>query len=252
MENFQIIVLAAGKGTRMESELPKALTPLSGKTFIERVLGVLKLSKSKRKPLSVVWHKKEMICEALGDNCDYVEAEPLGTGFAVLKCKEYCEKNNVSDVMILYTDHPLLSKETIDNIMTSHKDSDAVLTMATTIVPDFNDWRGGFKNFGRIVRNNSGEIEKIVEAKDANEEEMKIMELNPGYLCFKTSWLWENLAKVKNENAKGEYYLTDLVQIATEQGKKINSVKIEPVESLGANSKEELAILEKILKNGLK
>ena len=124
--------------------------------------------------------------------------------------------------------------------------------MATVTLPDFNDWRSGLNSFGRIIRGADGRIEKIVEYKDASEEEKKIKEVNPALYAFDANWLWENIPELKNENAQKEYYLTDLVKMAFEQNKKIETIKVSNViEGLQPNSKQELEMLENMLQNML-
>ena len=125
-------------------------------------------------------------------------------------------------------------------------ESGAKVTFTTTVLPDFLDWRKGFTAFGRILRKD-GKVIGIKEFKDATEEEKKIKEVNAGCYIFNAEWLWKNLEKIKNENAQKEYYLTDLLHIASENNEKIETVKIDPREALGANTKEELEILEKLV-----
>jgi bifunctional N-acetylglucosamine-1-phosphate-uridyltransferase/glucosamine-1-phosphate-acetyltransferase GlmU-like protein len=145
--------------------------------------------------------------------------------------------------LVLSSDQPLISAETIKKLIEKHIESKAVITFTTTILPDFDDWRNSFISFGRILREN-GEVKKIVEFRDATEEQRKITEVNAGCYIFNAKWLWQNLDKIKNENAQNEYYLTDLFKIAGDDGDKIETVTIEPHEALGANTKEELERLE--------
>ncbi len=148
--------------------------------------------------------------------------------------------------MVLFGDNPFLSPETINKITRKHIASGAKITMATVELLDFEEWRAFFyTNFSRIVRDKDRNIIKSVEFRDANQDEKIIREVNPCYFCFEAKWLWENLKKLKNENAQKEYYLPDLIKIAIEEGVKIESIKIDPVEALAANSREELEILEK-------
>ena len=118
--------------------------------------------------------------------------------------------------------------------------------MAISTVPDFNEWRSSFLSFGRLVRDKEGNLSKIVEAKDASEEEQKIKEINPGYMCFEASWLWEHLHMLKNDNIQKEYYLVDLISMAFNEGKKISTISIEPREALGVNTKEQLELIENL------
>jgi len=197
MKNTQIIILAAGHGKRMQSELPKALTPLLGKPFIRHVLSTVKKSGICDKPIIVIGQKGDQVRGVLGDGHLYA----------------------IQDKQL-----------------------------ATVAVKDFKGWRKDFLTFGRFVRDANGQIEKIIEIKDASEKEKKIKEVNPAYMCFKASWMWGHLKKLQNKNAQGEYYLTDLIKMAFDEKEKISSIKIEDKEALGVNSQEELKRLEKIIR----
>lgn len=246
MSKVEIIILAAGHGKRMQSEVPKALTILNGKPFIEHVIGAIKDSGIDASPIIIIGQKKEFVKAHLGEGYRYaVQEEQLGTGHAVMMARDIALDSDT--VLILYADHPLVSKESIKKLIETHEEENATLTMATTIVPDFLDWRSGFESFGRIVRDGKGNIVRIVEAKDATETEKNIKEVNPAYMCFKTKWLFENLEKIQNTNSQGEYYLTDLVAMACEQNTKISSVQIDPKEALGVNTKEQLELLQSII-----
>ena len=246
-EKTQIIILAAGQGKRMgNATLPKVLTLFKGKPFINHLLESIKDSGVCDKPAIVIGQKADQIKEALGSDYIYIhQSEQLGTGHAVMVTKDKLE-GQTENVMVLYGDHPLVSAETIKNIVEAHATSKAVMTMATTTVSDFNDWRQSFIGFGRIVRDQNNKLEKIVEKKDATPEELEIKEVNPSYFCFKTGWLWQNLDKLKNNNAQAEYYLTDLVGLAVEQGQQITTVEIGLKEALGVNTSEQLELLEKL------
>jgi UDP-N-acetylglucosamine diphosphorylase/glucosamine-1-phosphate N-acetyltransferase len=250
MDNNQIkiIILAAGKGKRMQSDLPKVLEKIKGKIMIKYLLESIEKSGISDKPIIVVGFGKEKVMEALGKNYDYVvQKEQKGTGHAVIITQKILE-NNADHVMVLYGDHPLISPETIKKLKNTHLSSSKKITMATFTVSDFNDWRDVFyKNFSRIIRDLNGNIIKDVQFKDTNDEEKKIKELNPCYFCFEAKWLWENLKKLNIDNAQKEYYLTDLVKIAMKEKNQIQSINIDPREALGVNSKEELETLEKLI-----
>lgn len=232
----------------MESDLPKALTPLAGKPFVRHILDTIGKIFS-RKPIIVTGYKKEMVIDELGEEYRFsVQEDQLGTGHAVMTAIEHLEEDT-KHVVVLYADHPLLKAETIQKIVDTHQKSGATLTMATVPLPDYGDWRkDAFWSFGRIIRDENGKILKNVEAKDATEEERMTPEVNPCYFCFDSAWLWPHLAALKNENAQGEYYLTDLVGVAFDEGVKIETVPIDPIEALGANTKEQLELLERLLK----
>lgn len=243
--NTQIIILAAGHGKRMQSELPKALTPLRGKPFVSHVLGAIKSSGICASPIIVIGQKGDQVRETLGSSYSYaVQEEQLGTGHAVMISEEMAK--GADTIVVLYADHPLVSSDTITKLVNTQKENNATLTMATATVPDFLEWRSAFLSFGRFVRDENGKIEKIVETKDATEGEKDIKEVNPAYMCFDAKWMWEHLHMLKNENAQGEYYLTDLVGMAFKESKKIATISIDPKEALGVNTKEQLELIEQL------
>ena len=242
----QIIILAAGKGTRMKSELPKVLIPLHGTPIIKHLLNTIESIENKpfSTPYIVVGHGKEEVMAALGTQDNYVEQkEQLGTGDAINSVK-----NSISDIapntLILYGDHPFVSAATIEKIINKKLESGKKIVMATVALPDFEDWRKNFLGFSRVERDGNGKILRTIENKDATPEEKKITEVNPCYFCIDTKFLWEEIAKLKNDNAQHEYYLTDVFKIAVQEGVEIESIQIGAHEALGANSKEELETLE--------
>ncbi|MBU0612258.1 NTP transferase domain-containing protein [Patescibacteria group bacterium] len=238
---IKIVILAAGKGTRMESDLPKVLAPLKGKNMIRHVIESVQKA-SNEKPIAIIGHKAELVQSDLGDLCFYVlQKEQLGTGHAVSCAKGDCE--GAEDIVVLSGDQPFIKAETIKNLIEKHLETGAKITLATTIPLDFSDWKKAFLVYGRILREN-GKIIGIREFKNATDKEKEIKEVNTGCYMFNADWLWKNLDKIENKNAQGEYYLTDLFHIAFENGDKIESIEIEPHEALGANTKEDLEVLE--------
>jgi bifunctional UDP-N-acetylglucosamine pyrophosphorylase/glucosamine-1-phosphate N-acetyltransferase len=241
----KILILAAGKGTRMKSDLPKVLTPLHGKHMIKYLLESVEKTGIDKEPIIVVGYEKNLVKKELGEKYKYVEqTEQLGTGHAVFVSREAC--GAAKNIIVISGDQPFIKTETIKNLLAKHESSDAKITVTTTVVPDFNDWHSVFTKFGRIIRDGGKIIDR--EWKDASFEERNIKELNISCYAFEAKWFWENYSKIdKNTNVQKEYYITDLWQIASENNEKVESISISPEEALGANSKEELEILEKMI-----
>lgn len=227
----------------MQSDLPKVLATIKGRSMISYVLSSA-LEASEEKPIVIVGHKFELVQSNLGDSCLYaLQEEQLGTGHAVSRTEEKCE--GAENIIVLSGDQPFIKSQTIMNLIKTHLETGAKITFTTTMPQDFLNWRKGFLGFGRILRENN-RVVGIREYKDATEKEKEIREINAGCYIFNAEFLWNNLRKIKNENAQNEYYLTDLLHIANKEGEKIETLQIESLEALGANTKEELEILENI------
>jgi bifunctional UDP-N-acetylglucosamine pyrophosphorylase / glucosamine-1-phosphate N-acetyltransferase len=239
--SFRIIILAGGKGARMNCEdLPKVLVQVNAQPMIEYAVAISEALGVK--PIVVTGFKKELIDDYLGERVDYVfQEEQLGTGHAVLMVKDLLKEFS-GQVLVMYGDHPLIKRETLEKLIENHKDP---ITIMTTTVEDYDDWRDCLRGFGKIIKKDQL-ITAIREVKDCNDQELEIKELNPGYYCFDSQWLWANIDKLKNENSQSEYYLTDLIDLAVSQGYSINSVEIEPVECLGVNTLEQLKKVEEL------
>ena len=246
--NFKVVILAAGKGTRMNSRIPKALTPINGKPILQYLYESVRESLVDDKPIIVVGPERQRLCEGFEGDCAYaVQEEQLGTGNAVLVARDAV--GDAEAIIVLYGDHPFISSRTLRRLSELHERSGGVLTIMTTLVPSFDDWRKAYLHWGRILRDTHGHIVGIREYKDAMESEQQIREVNPALYCFDTTWLWENISQIKNFNANGEYYLTDLVELAVAQGHEIVSMSIAPEEAVGINTQEERDIAENVLKH---
>lgn len=244
----RIIILAAGKGTRMDSELPKVLVPLNGQPMIKYLMESVMASEVDARPLVVVSpDNQKIISEALKEyNVEYVaQTEQLGTGHAVACTHQAIEQGSpeAKNIIVLYGDHPFLKIESIRKFATINSEA---ITIMPTHLPDFNDWHQSFYHWGRIVRGAGGTVEAITEFKDASDEEKLITEVNPGFMCFNKNWLFKNIDNLRDDNKQKEYYLTDLVKIAFAQGHTVGTLNIEPHEAMGINSPEELKIAESI------
>ena len=236
----KIIVLAAGKGSRMDSDLPKVLSPINNRPMVEYLVDSILESKIDSEPILVVSpDNKVVIAESLKKYSlgFAIQNEQLGTGHAVSSAKDLIEEN-IENIIVLYGDHPFISSSSIRKLLENHKSE---VSMMTVEVDDFLGWKKNFYHWGRVVRNNS-RVKEIVEFKDASDEIKEIKEVNPALFCFNKNWLFENISKLKNNNSQKEYYLTDLIKMAFEQGLLINLTKIEAVEAIGVNSPEELEI----------
>jgi len=245
MNKTKIIILAAGKGSRMQSDLPKALQPVGGKPMIMHLLESVEKSGIDPEPVIVIGYKKELVEETLGkDKYHYIDQiEPFGTGHAVSMTKDYLQ-DKADRIVVLYGDQPFTSAKTIKELVNKSLESKKKITMATVKLEDYKEWRINFVQFSRILRDEKGKIIGDVQWKDATDAQVKIKEVNPCYFCFEAKWLWEHLEQLKNKNAQEEYYLTDLIQLAVREGEEIESIDIAPHEALGANTQRELQILE--------
>lgn len=236
----KVIILAAGKGKRMNSDLPKVLSPINNRPMIEYLINSVSRSKIDLPPIIVVSpDNKEQISSALNHyNIKYaIQKEQLGTGHAVLSAQDLVEEE-VENIIVLYGDHPFYKESSINRLIDNHKTE---VSMMTVRVEDFNDWRKNFYHWGRIIKNGE-EIEGIVEFKDASDEIKEIKDVNPALFCFNRKWLFENIINLKNNNNQQEYYLTDLIKLAFEQKIIISSSLVDPEEAVGVNSPEELEV----------
>lgn len=246
--NFQVVILAAGRGTRMGSDRAKVLVPIDGKPILAHLVGSVAAAGLGTEPVVVVSPDGgNGVCEAFGATCRYaVQEVPLGTGHALACAREAV--HDADAVIVLYGDHPLVTPEALRRLATIHEREGSCVTIMTTTVPSFDGWHSTFLHWGRILRGPEGEVVGIREFKDATESEREMHEVNPGLYCFDAAWLWGNIDLISNQNASGEYYLTDLVELAVAQGRPISGSEIRPEESVGVNTPEERALAERLVR----
>ena len=239
-ENIMAIVMAAGKGTRMKSKKSKLVQKIYGKEVVKRA--VENAEKAGVKDIvAVVGYMKEEVMAVLGDRVKYAnQDEMLGTGHAVMQAKEFL-KGKKGKVLVLNGDVPLIRPETLNKLIEKSVENKEYVTLLTAI---YDNPTG----YGRIVRDEGGNISAIVEEKDTTEEQKEIKEINAGIYCFDIEELLAALEKIKPNNAQGEYYLTDVVQIMNEKGLKTGAVIVEDnTEILGINDRIQLEMLTKVL-----
>lgn len=240
MSNYAII-LAAGKGTRMKSDLPKVLHPVAGISMLEhvfRAVGAL----SPEKTVTIVGHKAELVQEVLAGQTDFaLQTEQLGTGHAVMMAEESLADLD-GQTLVIAGDTPLITGESLKSLIDFHINHKNVATILTAEAAD------PF-GYGRIVRNQDGEVTKIVEQKDASEFEQQIKEINTGTYVFDNKRLFEALKNINTNNAQGEYYLTDVISIFRNNGEKVGAYVLKDFdESLGVNDRVALATAEAIMR----
>lgn len=235
------LVLAAGEGKRMKSETPKVLHKVCGKEMVNHVIDTLRSCGISDVAVVIGKGAEKVKKGTESRNVEYcLQEEQLGTGHAVMCASEFL-KGKKGNVLVFVGDGPLVRKETVEELMEkAHQGYKA--TILTTKLED-----GG--KYGRIVKDEQGNVIKIVEYKDANPEELKINEINAAMYSFDIEELLSALKELKNDNAQGEYYLTDVISIMRSKGLKISALPVLKEEILAANSRVELAMLEKILKN---
>jgi bifunctional UDP-N-acetylglucosamine pyrophosphorylase/glucosamine-1-phosphate N-acetyltransferase len=238
--NLAIVIMAAGMGTRMKSKTPKVLHPILGKPMLGYVLETVK-SLDPVETVVIVGHEADRVQAEFGDEASFaIQSSQLGTGHAVQQARSLLE-GKADTILTAYGDMPLLSTQTLQKLVTAYQRSQGALTMLTVE-------REHSLGFGRVVRDEQGYVRAIVEEVDCTPEQKAIRELNVGVYVFEAAWLWKNLEKVPL-SAKGEYYLTDLVGIAVEQGQQVQAeLMAEPVEALGINDQVHLANVETALR----
>ncbi|GAB4455024.1 MAG: bifunctional UDP-N-acetylglucosamine diphosphorylase/glucosamine-1-phosphate N-acetyltransferase GlmU [Anaerolineales bacterium] len=235
------VLLAAGQGTRMKSDLPKVLHPLCGKPMLWHVLEALKEAATEP-PVVVVGHGAEAVTKYLGDSARTVLQEPqLGTGHAAMQA-EALLRGSTDLVILTYADMPLLRGETFRRLVETQRLNPGPMSLLTVIADDP-------RGFGRIVRKADGTVQAIVEEYVATPEQQKIKELNVGAYCFNADWLWQALKRIEKNPKKGEYYLTDLVEIAVKDNLPVQAVLHDDfIETIGINTRVHLSEAEAALR----
>jgi len=243
LEGVATIILAAGKGTRMRSETVKVLHPILGLPMLSYPLDLALNGIRSEKTIVVVGYQGDRIKEMFQTSQIQfaLQSEQLGTGHAALQAIPFLQ-TFTGTVLILCGDVPLVKADTLRSFIGAFAESQSILSVLTTVVED------PF-GYGRILRSPEGWLEKIVEEKDASEKERSIREINTGIYCVKVSFLVEGLREIGKENAQGEYYLTDLVEIAKKKGLRCSAhIVSDPVEVMGINTRVDLAIAGEVLR----
>ncbi len=231
------ILLAAGQGTRMKSDLPKVLHPIAGRPMIWHALEAVK-QVSTGTPVVVVGHGAEAVTKYLGDAArSVVQESQLGTAHAVTQAAPLL-RGTSGLVLVCYADMPLLRGETLARLVETQKKNSGPFSMLTVVADDP-------RGFGRIVRNANGTVQAIVEEYVATPEQLAIRELNVGAYCFNADWLWDALGRIEKNPRKGEYYLTDAVEVAVKSGLAVQAEVMEDAkEAIGINTRVHLAEVE--------
>jgi len=235
-----VIQLAAGQGTRMKSDLPKVLHPVCGSPLIQHALDVAKQI-STEEPVVIVGHGADKVRAYIGDAAQCVLQEPrLGTGHAVMQAEPLL-RGKSDYVVVTMADMPLLRSETLKMLVDKQQNNSGPITLLTTFADNP-------RGFGRIVRRPDGSVAAIVEEAQATPEQLAIKELNVGAYCFSADWLWDALPRIQL-SPKGEYYLTDTVELAVRDGLQVQAVVLDdPSEAIGINTRVHLAEAETLMR----
>ena len=236
-----VVVLAAGKGTRMRSAVAKVLHPLAGRPLVAHVLACVQ-PLAPQHLITVVGHQAEAVRQVSERSgaCSVVQEPALGTGHAVAQAETLLQDFD-GDVLVLCGDVPLLRTATLRRVVDEHRGRAAALTMLTTRLDDPT-------GYGRVLRDRNGVVAGVVEERDATPCQKELREINSGVYCLRSSFLFAALPRVGRRNAQGEQYLTDVVGLAAGQGLCIADVQTEPDEIRGVNTPADLAFLETLLR----
>lgn len=243
----QAVIMAAGKGTRMGSDLPKVLYPVADQPMLWWVIRACQEAGVSR-CVVVVGYKADDVKRSLEgfEGVEFaMQDDPKGTAHAVQVTQPLFEDQPATDLFVLAGDGPLIRSRTLGRLLEVHRRRKASATLATSIIDDPT-------GYGRIVRTQDGSLDSIVEQKDATPEQLKIKEVNPSYYCFDSAAMFAALAQVKPHNRQGEYYITDVPSILKQQGKVVEVVEAVPSQDvLSINTQEQLATVDAILRSRL-
>ena len=241
MSNFSTLIMAAGKGTRMKSDLAKVLHKINNRPMVHYVIDIAEEIKSQKIVLIIGHQRERVMSECSNYNIEYaIQDQQLGTGHAVQMAENLFNDYN-GDLLILSGDVPLLTAGTLQKLIDTHNQSGAIATLLTANLEDPTD-------YGRVLRNNEGVVERIVEHKDASEEEKMVKEINVGIYIFKSKPLFESLKLINNDNAQGEYYLPDVVKLYVDNKEKVVAQLADNFEETkGINDVNQLKEAETIL-----
>lgn len=249
MNRVHVLILAGGKGVRMGGEHPKTLAPVRGAPILFRILDAV--SPICAEPTVVVGYRGDEVIAATAGRCRYVRQDKqLGTGHAVQCAQESLRNDPMDALVVIPGDHPLIQTETLLSLLRAHEMGAAPITLGTVLVPTYEGDNSIFSRYGRVIRGADGIIRRVVEYKDATEDERAIREVNVSYYCFDPAWLWRHIDALENKNASQEYYLTDMVTLAFQEGSRVEGVRLaSPAEGMGVNTPEELEIAERHLRD---
>ena len=241
MTNIYAVVLAAGQGTRMKSKLYKVLHPVCGKPMVEHVIDQISGLHTEQ-IVTIVGHGAEKVMAQLGDRSAYaLQEEQLGTAHAVIQAQTMLEGKE-GCTLVVCGDTPLIQTSTMEALVKHHEETNAKATILTAHAenPD---------GYGRILRGTDGSVNRIVEHKDASEQERAVKEINTGTYCFDNKALFEALKNVSNENVQGEYYLPDVIEILKDAGETVSAYQTESFdETLGVNDRVALSEAERLMR----
>jgi len=246
MEKYAAVILAAGKGTRMnsgqESFIPKVMYEIAGKPIIHHSVKLIR-DAGINEVVLVVGYQREVIKKYFGDSVEYaIQEHQLGTGHAAAQARKVL-KNKAESLIVFYGDNPLYKPETVKKLISLYEREKPTIAMLSVFFENPRFWA-----FGRVIKDREGNVIDIIEQKDCTEEELDFAECNPGFYIFDAAWFWENCGKLQTNNSQKEYYLTDMIKLAAAQNKKVSCIPVSEVsEGLGINSPDQQRQAEEVL-----